>query len=632
MTLLYCPNMSIRAIVFLISVAYLGYSLVRVASAEGPVNQNSLDRPYEPIVIQGSALPILWGTPADQVRLYVYQNNQWLGQVPVQIDERDASGNYTAMEDGLFDANDEVIFMTADLGDQAPDPFSLRNTFAVSATIYTIQVYDRLDNAQQGWAYLVRSIDEPISFSPDYVTYVTETNRFSTTQYALGYADTHLGLDWLALGASDVNLLDRSKLRVLVSAGIFGEFTITEADIGAPAGGEPKLILDGPVRALVERGVRVDDDDVVIDFQSVYAAYNSVVQGVADLSVSAPALDVENVSTTLDFSTTVIAGRLYNQNIPGGVAIDGQPDVGVASDLSTWFQLSHPTGRLVQVADPSGMGTDPQTFYKDDETISNGDTGDKKAFGEIGFFIEEGINLTSTVRSTLYMLPPASGGSDNVGVEFEQRFSNPLAVTLSSQTAIDSVALTGNVTGLIAGMYTFTATVNPINATQPITYLWQASETPAFVQTNGASDQATFYWLSEGTKTVTVTTSNAVSQIVKTHTLTIEAPFNQPAIAPEAILITGPTVGASLTKYVFTATVKPISTTAPLLFTWQASDLEAVVHSNMTSDTVVFTWPTTGTKVITARAQNGTAIITGTHIVGIDTAGFLGTYLPVILK
>lgn len=602
------------------------------ALAQGPTNQNSLTRPHEPVLVSGGNLELFWGVSLAELRLYIYQNGTWVGPIPAQVDERDSAGRYVSLEDGLLDVNDHLVFMAADLGSEAPHPFSLRQVVTISPTIYTLNIRDPLETTQQGWAYLVRVASGSALVTQDYAAYNAVAQQFETDHYTLGYGQTHLGIETLTLGGVDLDLLDRSKLRVVVNAGIFGDFTITEDDIGIPDGGEPTLITDGPVRALVERAVRVDDDDVVVNFYSLYAAYGSMVQAIADLSVSAPALKVTHVSTTLDFSSTVQLSRLYNGNIPAGVLVDGQPDSGVGPALSPWFQLSHPNGRLVQVADPSGLGTRPQTFYQDDQTIASGDTGDQRSYGESGFFIEEGINLTSTVRSTLYLLPPASDSADNVGESLANHFANPLQITVSGKTAIEQADLTGPDTGLVAGLYPFTATVNPFIASQPITYIWQADDHPIITQTGSAQNQAAFYWFTPGSKVITVTAQNQVSQATSQHTITISIPANQPLVAPQSVSLSGPTSGSSHTPYAFTALVEPISATVPVLFTWQATDLETVVHSNHLTDSITFSWPTTGTKTVQVRVQNSTVALTQSHIINLNITGILPVYLPLVLK
>ena len=92
------------------------------------------------------------------------------------------------------------------------------------------------------------------------------------------------------------------------------------------------------------------------------------------------------------------------------------------------------------------------------------------------------------------------------------------------------VAVSGPATGVISTAYTFTATVSPITATTPITYVWQATGQTAQTHTGrGASDTATFTWPTgaTGQKTVTVSASNAVGTASKSSSITI---YSEPIV------------------------------------------------------------------------------------------------------
>ena len=50
---------------------------------------------------------------------------------------------------------------------------------------------------------------------------------------------------------------------------------------------------------------------------------------------------------------------------------------------------------------------------------------------------------------------------------------------------LTSVDLSGPTNGLVTGSYSFVAVVSPITATQPISYLWQATEQSPVTRTGG---------------------------------------------------------------------------------------------------------------------------------------------------
>ncbi len=98
-------------------------------------------------------------------------------------------------------------------------------------------------------------------------------------------------------------------------------------------------------------------------------------------------------------------------------------------------------------------------------------------------------------------------------------------ITIGTGTkAITSVAISGNTAGSSGQTYTFNANVLPTDATQPITYTWQADgQTPVTHTGMGVTDTVSFSWSSDGSKTITVTASNAAGSQTDTHVITISS-------------------------------------------------------------------------------------------------------------
>lgn len=95
-------------------------------------------------------------------------------------------------------------------------------------------------------------------------------------------------------------------------------------------------------------------------------------------------------------------------------------------------------------------------------------------------------------------------------------FSINIVDTLPSPTPIASLDLTGPASGFVGASATFTVTASPADATTPITYTWEASEqTPVTVLDNLTNSQS-FTWLTDGTKTITVTAENGGTPVVTT--------------------------------------------------------------------------------------------------------------------
>jgi hypothetical protein len=221
-------------------------------------------------------------------------------------------------------------------------------------------------------------------------------------------------------------------------------------------------------------------------------------------------------------------------------------------------------------------------------------------------------------------------GQDNLG--------NPLGPgpvpstwSFTTPTAPKGVTISGPTTGVVQVNYTFTATVNPITTTLPITYFWQATGQSPVTHTGGdLDDTVTFNWNTPGTKTITVTATNAIGTATNTYNVTIS--YTPPA----SVGIAGPTTGITQTDYTFTAAANPITTTLPITYVWQATGQAPVTHTGGgLSDTVNFAWNVTGTQAITVTATNIAGTATDTHAMTInDALPSPGTliFLPTIIK
>jgi hypothetical protein len=87
--------------------------------------------------------------------------------------------------------------------------------------------------------------------------------------------------------------------------------------------------------------------------------------------------------------------------------------------------------------------------------------------------------------------------------------------------SLSSLSVTGDTEGEVGLDYSFTAEVSPQDATTPVTYEWQATGQSQVVNTGGLSDVVTFVWDAAGTKTISVTARNGISQFTKQTTIDI---------------------------------------------------------------------------------------------------------------
>ena len=97
-------------------------------------------------------------------------------------------------------------------------------------------------------------------------------------------------------------------------------------------------------------------------------------------------------------------------------------------------------------------------------------------------------------------------------------FMHGTVVVVSAQPPT-TVLIDGPFEGVVDTPYTFMASVNPLTATQPITYLWQATGQSDVIHLNGLSDTIVLTWTAgtTGTQWITATASNDSGAALDTH-------------------------------------------------------------------------------------------------------------------
>ncbi len=402
-------------------------AFVQAAPATSPAAVDPLTRGLEPIIVRGDQMPALIGAPVAQVRVYREVAGVW-EIIPSQVDEVTAAGVYTTTEDGLLDANDEVVFMAGDLGDAATT--SITEALTIAPFWYQIAVSDPLNPAQQGWAYIVHDLSGGAPTTTDYVDYDPGTLRVNAANYVLGWATNHPGVDYLSLfGGPDI--LDRTKVRVRFHIGPIQGALNEDSDLFNPPPPVTPLI-DGAVRAILQRG------------SATLLAYKSFLETRTPISLAGlPALVViDEVRVSTDLADTAVAGMYYNENAPAGVTIDGVPDVVPPTPFTQpWRQVSLASGTVVSLTMLLSMlplfgsdglralldvGGEPAHYYKDDSTIDPNDTGDQRSFGDSGVVVTAPTARSFTVISSQYIV---AGQPGNQGAAFLAAFNNPLLVT-----------------------------------------------------------------------------------------------------------------------------------------------------------------------------------------------------------
>jgi len=391
-----------------------------------------LTRSQEPVVISGDQMPLFDGAALDDLSVYAYAGAAWQ-QIPFQFDEVDASGTYT-VENGLVDANDELVFMAMDLGAQATASDWITDTGSQSYHRFEIQVSDPLNPGQQGWAYVYRSATLSLTPPADYVSWDAASQRLVGGTYALGFNSTvHAAMDSMELHGSGVDALDRGKIRIDATCWI-GPIpisqTLDEEDLVGSTDYTPDI--DGTIRA--GGGTSYGRGGSSWAYHSLYRSYFTM--NIDDLAPPPPctALSINEVrlsSDWLDPATTGMAPAIYYDNNGGaGLAIDGVPDNVPSSPVTTWKQVSGGQGTIVQVVDVTVGAGQLSNYYKDDQAVDPNDTGDGRSFGDAGFVVDDPAGQVSAEMITFFL----DAGQPNVGLTYQSYHENPLEVVTTAQS------------------------------------------------------------------------------------------------------------------------------------------------------------------------------------------------------
>jgi hypothetical protein len=476
--------------------------LLLVISVQGdaPRPESAWTRTREPVIVSGDQFPQFAGVALDDLFVYAYSGGSW-SLIPFQFDEVNASGEYT-VEDGLLDANDELVLMAMDLGDQADLQEWIADADSQTHPRYQLQVTNPLEPSEEGWIYVYRSATLAPSPPAGYVDWDAGNNQIVASTYILGFApQDHFGVTSLELNGSGVDALDRNKIRLDVTCWVGPipvEITLTEEDLPQS---DPTPDIDGLVR--VGGG---STDSSTWAYHSLYHVRGAVNLASLDPPDICTSIDINWLRFSSDWLDPTATGMApmtyYDSNTPGGVPVDGIPDAVPQTPLTGWYQTSGALGSTVQVVDVLPGGGSLWNYYKDDQTQDPEDTGDQKSFGDAGFGVDAPSDQVA-FEILIFVLDPAQ---PNIGATYSSYHTHPLEVTAAAQSYDCSPAGVSFSwpPGVIAGMETtFTASVSEGQA--PFTFAWEFGDDGSSASGNPVVHTFTL----TGTYPVTLTVRNA---------------------------------------------------------------------------------------------------------------------------
>ena len=183
------------------------------------------NRHYEPIVITGDSLfafsDTLLNYEIEHLYLYAYHAEiDSFIMIPFQIEEVDTSladeDKYFKPEKdsllrGVFDFDDELVFMAADLGDKADLSQWLGDTLTVR---YELEFTDSLDY-ESGYVYLYYEPDKTYPVPAYDMTF--EDGLVSSANYEISFNNTGQLSNVTILGGTGQEIFDRLKVRAIGS-------------------------------------------------------------------------------------------------------------------------------------------------------------------------------------------------------------------------------------------------------------------------------------------------------------------------------------------------------------------------------------------------------------------------------
>ena len=274
-----------------------------ISSSANPVEASviqvkSWTRNSAPVVFKIAAVPVLNGQPIDQYYVWSMSGGVW-EQIVFQVDEMAANPGWSGytpdpfinyfmwddldngpdvlMGDGMFSAEDELVFMADALGDQVtPDEWPP----GVPVTWNRLELHfvDPLNPGDQGWIYIFRDNTSPVWTTDDYVDWLDVSGAEKTID-ADGYRISYISdgpdswihsptLDHISIkpenGGDNLDLLDVHKNTANIRVWIF-DVAFCQTDTGVETYFEDETasrphwvwgVKDGPVRVIRQYRMR----------------------------------------------------------------------------------------------------------------------------------------------------------------------------------------------------------------------------------------------------------------------------------------------------------------------------------------------------------------------------------------
>jgi len=413
------------------------------------------ERLYEPKVLWGDKLSAFYGCPVNQIYLYAWDEAQqsWR-MMPFQIDERIRTNDpfsdeslrhfYSvpneygiALDDGLFDSDDELVFMIRDMGDRAPEKKWLDNAESKAFSRIELAATDPYDPSRIAYAYLFRSstIQEPVP-TPYGFVYHSQADSVETSFYTVKL-DEAMGLvKSITIKppyGTGVDIFDRQKMRVKARLGVgsIGDVQIDATEEFIKLLPHYRMITPKPVVRLVREvretfqfGEEEVENNLAFYLTTKFYPFNGVVKGGSALDEASlrqampnwedPFLLFEVLRQSWDLNAAAAGMRYYSKH-NDGILIDGQPDEvnrQIDRPIREWNLVSGSQGALFTMTTlPDTVARSISLYFYDNQAGGTGDpdslefvdTGEDGSYGDFGLSLYKARSLDLAFE--MYFLP-----------------------------------------------------------------------------------------------------------------------------------------------------------------------------------------------------------------------------------
>lgn len=403
-------------------------------------------RDSEPVILHGAAFPDLLGEDIAAVRMFRLNASEGrFDPIPYQVDERilkvfnegdefefsELMYDVFHEDDGLLDADDEIVFMYEDGGVRAPAEVPWPD--GAGLLRYEIAVEDPRPGSglPVRWVYLFTGAALPVS-EESYVSWNLQPDgAISSEQFELGFEDRWLLTEYRVFSpcGDGSDLIDRVKGRAAPLP------ELREDEEGWNTNSVFLGGITGPIRAIryvrgATSGVNTIHHDLV---------YRNFWSRVVNLRVH----ELAKIWIYIDWLPRS-GTELFTPAAMEGVPVDGTPDAGLGEAYQEWQVVSGPGGGmgLVWTVPDSNLFADKLFFHQDDATFNDqiptnpgyGDD-DDSAYGDHGVTITgiEDSNATA-IPMEWRVYPTCSGeGDGQLGETLSEQEEFPLTTEVEPQ-------------------------------------------------------------------------------------------------------------------------------------------------------------------------------------------------------